>query len=324
MDPRLRGGDKERTCWTITDTFPGMKSQVEGLADAIGLPTIHKTCKRKWPWGWLGLSLGNPLSYLTNDSDPLTPPWPDVVISCGRRSAPLALGIKKKSQGKTLCIHIQNPIVNRASFDLILAPEHDKLEGSNVMLTKGALHKLTQAKLAQGIETYGYLFKDLPRPFSTVLIGGSTNRYTFTLDAMKDLIDKILHIREITKGSVLVTPSFRTSYRDMLTHALTEEPHIFLADIETLNPYFAMVGLADTLFVTNDSVSMVCEACYSGKPVYILPLIGHNNTKPKEFVEGLMAEKIVRPFERSIDSWTYTPFNDTEKMGRYIREKFSL
>ena len=314
----------KKICWTITDAFPGMKSQVEGLADAIGFTTVHKTCRRKWPWGWLGLASGNPLKHLSKDSDPLIPPWPDVVISCGRRSASLALAIKKKSQGKARCIHIQNPIINRSSFDLIIAPEHDKLSGSNVILTRGALHKVSQKKLEAGIQTHGHLFKDFPKPYSAVLLGGSTNRYKMPQDAMEELIEKILLIRDLTQGSVLVTPSFRTSYRDLLTKSLENEPHIFLADIEKLNPYFAMLGLADYIFATNDSVNMVCEACYTNKPVYILPLKGHKNTKPKKFIDSLMNEKIVRLFERSIDTWKYTPFNDTGKVARLVKEKFSL
>src|SRR3990167_11381285 len=108
---------KMKTCWTITDELPGTKSQVIGLAEAIGLPSVHKTCRRRWPWGWLGLTWGNPLQQLTPQSDPLNPPWPNLVISCGRRSAPLALAIKKQNKGKTFCVHIQNPIINHSSFD---------------------------------------------------------------------------------------------------------------------------------------------------------------------------------------------------------------
>jgi mitochondrial fission protein ELM1 len=311
----------QKTCWTITNEFPGMKSQVMGLAEAIGLFTTHKTCKRRWPWGWLGLPWGNPLKQLTADSDPLSPPWPDVVISCGRRSAPLALAIKKQSNGKTFCVHIQDPIINRQAFDLIVAPEHDNLHGPNVISTKGALHKVTPQKLEEGVQQYGALFQDLPRPYSTVLLGGATNRYQMPRKAMDDLIEKILLIRDETQGSVLVTPSFRTPFRDILTKALKYEPLVFLADIEKTNPYFAMLGLADYVFVTDDSVNMVCEACVTGKPVYILPLLGHGETKPKKFIESLVQKGVVRVFQGSIDTWTYEPFNDTETVAVLLREK---
>lgn len=301
-----------------------MKSQVMGLAEAIGIPTIHKTCKRRWPWGWLGLSYGNPLKQLTTDSDPLSPPWPDLVISCGRRSAPLALAIKKQNKGKTFCVHIQDPLVGRQAFDLIVAPEHDNLDGPNVISTKGALHKVTPQKLAEGIGLYGSVFQDFPSPYSTVLLGGATNRYQMPRKAMEALIQQILLIRDQTRGSVLVTPSFRTPFRELLTKALEHEPHVFLVDLEKLNPYFAMLGLADYLFVTDDSVNMVCEACVTGKPVYILPLLGHGKTKPKKFIDGLVQKDVVRVFQGSISAWTYDPFNDTQTVANLVRERMQL
>jgi mitochondrial fission protein ELM1 len=324
MPRKINMTASSKTCWTITDEFPGMKSQVVGLAEAIGLPTLHKTCKRKWPWGWLQLPFGNPLNQLTENSDSLTPPWPDLVITCGRRSAPLALAIKKQSEGKTFCVHIQNPLFNHKDFDLIVAPEHDHLTGPNVVSTKGAIHKVTTQKLEEGIKTYGSLFKDLPRPYSVVLMGGNTNRYTMTRDAFDNLIQAILLIRDKTQGSVLVTPSFRTPFKDILTKALQDEPNVFLVDLEKVNPYFGMLGVADFIFVTDDSVNMVCEACFTGKPVYILPLLGHQDTKPKEFIKGLVQAGIVRIFQGPIDSWTYEPFNDTAKIAAIVREKMKL
>lgn len=313
-----------KICWTITDDFPGMKSQVMGLAEAVGLPTVHKTCKRRWPWGWLSLPGGNPLNQLTPGSDPLSPPWPDLVITCGRRSAPLGLAIKKQNPKRTFCVHIQDPIFNVKEFDLIVAPEHDHLKGPNVVSTKGALHKITKEKIQEGVQAHQSLFKGLPRPYSVVLIGGKTNRYNMPLKALEALIQSILQIRDVTQGSVLVTPSFRTPFKDVLKKTLENEPNIFLADFEKVNPYFAMLGVADTLFVTDDSSSMLCEACFTGKPVYILPLLGHKNSKCKKFIEELAEEKIVRIFQGRIDTWTYKTFNDTEKVAALVRTAMDL
>jgi len=82
--------------------------------------------------------------------------------------------------------------------------------------------------------------------------------------------------------------------------------------------------MADFLFVTDDSVNMICEACYTNKPVYILPLLDHKETKPKQFINGLVQEEIVRLFDGTIDTWTYTSFNDTEKVAALVREKMNL
>src|SRR3990167_6866660 len=296
-------------CWTITGNLPGTKSQVIGLAEAIGFPTIHKTCTRRCTWGWLGVSWGNPLKQLTSDSDLLTPPWPDIVISCGRRVAPLALAIKKYSKEKIFCLHIQDPIFRHSDFDLIVAPEHDNLTGPNVISTKGALHKVTKDKVNEGVKAYASLFKGLPHPYNVVLLGGSTNRYKMTREAVDELIANILRIRDITKGSVLVTPSFRTPFREVFRNILNSEPNIFFAEIEKINPYFAMLGLADTIFVADDSVNMLCEACFTGKPTYVLPLLGHQRAKSLNFIQELVEENIVRIFNNKVETWEYTPFN---------------
>jgi mitochondrial fission protein ELM1 len=211
-----------------------------------------------------------------------------------------------------------------SAFDLIVAPEHDNLAGPNVIATKGAIHKVTPQKLEDGVKTYASLFQGFPHPYSTVLLGGSTNRYTMSLDAIENIIRNILVLRDKTRGSVLVTPSFRTPFREVLTKALAGEPDIYLAEIETLNPYFAMLGMADFVFVTDDSVNMVCEACATGKPVYILPLLGHGETKPKKFIQDLINEDLVRPFQGSIDTWAYVSFNDTAKVAALVRKKMSL
>lgn len=313
-----------KKCWTITGHFPGMKSQVLGLAEAIGLPTDHKTCVRKWPWGWIGLPLGNPLAQLTSDSDSLTPPWPDLLITCGRRSAPFGLAIKKKSGGKTFCVHIQDPLFYHDHFDLIVAPRHDNLKGSNVILTEGALHKVTPEKIEQGLAQNISLFQGLKPPFNVVLVGGSTHSYKMSLEAVEDLIRTILLIREKTGGSVLVTPSFRTPFRQRLREAFASEPQIFLADIEVVNPYLAMLGIADTLFVTGDSVNMVCEACSTGKPVYILPLLGFRKAKSLTFIQELIKKGIVRLFEGKVEKWAYTPFNDTIKIAEILKKKLFI
>ena len=39
-----------------------------------------------------------------------------------------------------------DPKVNLNNFDCIICPEHDNLEGENVIKTKGAIHYLTNDK----------------------------------------------------------------------------------------------------------------------------------------------------------------------------------
>ena len=46
-------------------------------------------------------------------------------------------------------IHIQNPKVSLKNFDFIIAPDHDEIEGQNVLISKGAIHYLTLEEIKE-------------------------------------------------------------------------------------------------------------------------------------------------------------------------------
>ena len=69
-----------------------------------------------------------------------------IIISCGRKSVIPSLMLKKDSKD-VFTIHIQDPKVKLDNFDCIICPEHDNLEGDNVIRTKGAIHYLTNDEI---------------------------------------------------------------------------------------------------------------------------------------------------------------------------------
>ena len=71
-----------------------------------------------------------------------------IIISCGRKSVIPSIAIKKRFGKEVFNIHIQDPKVSFKNFDLIVCPEHDKLEGENVLKTKGSIHYLTKKEIA--------------------------------------------------------------------------------------------------------------------------------------------------------------------------------
>ena len=85
------------------------------------------------------------------------------------------------------------------------------------------------------------------------------------------------------------------------------------------NPYFAMLGLADAMIVTADSVSMVSEAAATGKPVHVVPLDGGSD-KFSRFHEAMAQSGITRPFRGQIEQWTYVPPDDNARAGAAIRD----
>ncbi|MGA7544485.1 MAG: ELM1/GtrOC1 family putative glycosyltransferase, partial [Methyloceanibacter sp.] len=107
-----------------------------------------------------------------------------------------------------------------------------------------------------------------------------------------------------------------------LAAAIADVPH-YVWDGMGENPYHAFLAAADAVVVTGDSVNMVTEAAGAGKPVYVQPLKG--NSKRLARFHALMREAgATRPFEGRLESWTYTPINDTESVARKVRQALGL
>lgn len=300
-----------------------MISQVKGVAEILNLDYTNKICKRVFPhYALPGRCYRGTQYFLSKESDSIVPPFPKVIITCGRRSIPIALAIRHISDHPICLIHIQKPDVPLSWFDWIVAPEHDHLEGSNVISTLGAVHHVTEKKLTEAAEAFGNHFQTLPRPFNAVMIGGSTNRYTLTEEYMQDLIVQLEQILQQTQGSLLITPSRRTGEKNIarLASIFSQHPRVYLYR-EGPNPYMAFLALADRFFVTNDSVSMISEACYTGKPVYVLPLKAHETSLMKHFVARLAEDGYAKLYENTLDeSWTSKQLRDMNKIAVPIRE----
>src|SRR5262245_33690518 len=134
------------TVWALHDGKAGMASQALGLAEATGFRVIEKRLSIRLPWTALPPQLWlSPFHAATNMGERLTPPWPDLVIACGRNAAMPALAIKRASQGRTVAAQIQNPGIGSAEFDLFVVPEHDHIRASQVIVTRGAVHRVTHA-----------------------------------------------------------------------------------------------------------------------------------------------------------------------------------
>ena len=142
-------GETAPVVWVLHDGKPGMASQALGLAEATGFPFIEKQLSVRAPWAWLPPQLWlAPFGAAITEAGPLQPPWPDLVIGCGRLSAMPALAIRRASAGRTFAAQVQDPRVGRNEFDLLFVPEHDRLRGPRTVVTRGAIHRVTAARLA--------------------------------------------------------------------------------------------------------------------------------------------------------------------------------
>ena len=132
----------------LTEGMHGMLSQVEGLAKALDIDFTHHKVELNNLWKLIPPKF-TPISQRVykkiNQSDY------DLIISCGRKSIIPSIHLKSISNKKVSNIHIQDPKINFNYFDFIVAPEHDGINGSNVITTKGALHYLSALSIAKYI-----------------------------------------------------------------------------------------------------------------------------------------------------------------------------
>ena len=310
--------------WAVHDGRVGIINQVLGLTEAVGFPFVEKRFLARFPWTRLPpLFWKDPGRAMAPGSDPLMPPWPDLLITCGRVCAAAGIAAKRASGGRTFLVQIQDPRMGRAAFDLMVVPEHDPARGPNVVVTRGAVHRVTPGKLdAAGIR-FAQRFATLPRPLVAVLIGGSNRVYRLGLDRLAALADQLASLARRHGAGLLVTPSRRTGAAGerLLRERLAEVP-AYIWDGSGENPYFAMLALADAVIVTEDSVSMVTEAASTGKPVHVVPLEG-GSRKFLQFHRLMREAGVTRPFAGTLESWRYEPPNDTARAAAEIHRRLA-
>ncbi len=320
--------------WGITDGSAGMAAQVTALAAALDVTPQMKRIAVRAPWAWLpNACYASPLKslvvpyFLAASSDTLAPPYPDLVISCGRKAAMVAMGLRARTKGgNTKFIHIQDPMVDSRQFDLVVAMQHDAIAGPNVIKTRFALHKITPALMERLHGQYTQKFASYPEPRIVALIGGSTNKYQLTKDAMMKLITALQSVVAHTSGSLLITPSRRTGAHNlaMLKATFAGHDRVYIYDGAGENPYMGLLAVADTIIVTNDSVNMMSEAAATGKPLYIALLEGHADTKPSRFADGLIRDGIARPLGGRLERWSYAIDDEMKNLAEEIRGRLGL
>jgi len=264
----------------------GDNSQVVGLGEALGWPLVQKKFVHTGYEKLVNLPFGGHLlGVVKSESSTLEPPWPDVVISAGRKNEPIARYIRRKADHPVRLVHIGRPWAKLQTWDLVVTtPQYRLPHDPNVLHNETPLHRITRERLERDADGWRERVAELPRPFIAVLAGGNSGPYPFDRASGERLGAQADALARRLRGSLLVTTSARTL--DETTEALfdgIESPSILYRwkPNDPDNPFFAFLGLADRVIVTADSVSMMTEACATGRPVYLYDT-GEGRTSMKE------------------------------------------
>ena len=298
--------ESPRRVWLVLGDKLGDNGQVEIIADALGWPAERKNL-RVLPQYVLGKPPFKPSLYHIDAaaSDPLAPPWPDLVLTVGRRPSMAALWIKEQSGGRTKVLIVGRPRTRLRDFDLIVAtPQYRLPEHDNVVRIDLPLMRVDQARVAAAVDAWRERLAGLPRPLTAVLVGGPTKPFVFDAAVTGSFVSAL---RRTTgdEGSLFITTSRRTPPEvvAVLEENLPKNALLFVWRPDASeNPYTGLLGFADRFVVTGDSLSMMIEVARLRPAAGHLPAAGRAQRlacRPDVARPHLPAGAGERPFDLS-------------------------
>jgi mitochondrial fission protein ELM1 len=303
----------------ICNDLAGLRNQAIGLAEAAGLQTDVRVLPETGVLARLPGAFG--LRQLLRAAPAVVaPPLPGLLIACGGTGARIAASCR----GDFLrAVAIQDPRMDLAKFDLVFAARHDGIAGPNVFVTRTALHRVTPARLRAEAAAWRPSFAHLARPLVAVLLGGANGRYRFGPAEAGELGAQLAAMAKAGAG-LAITPSRRTAPECVgILRSMLAPFGAYIWNGVGENPYFGMLGLADAVVVTADSVSMVSEAVATAAPVFLVRLPGRS-ARIGAFMDMMLADGRVRNFAGRLEFWDAAPMDDTPAAGAALRQLVGL
>ena len=302
----------------LTEGMHGMISQVEGLAKGLDLDFIHEKIELNNFWKFLPPKITPVKSFVFKNK---INQYFNIVISCGRKSVIPSLYLKNKYKSKIINIHIQDPKVSLNNFDLVIAPEHDRITGSNVLTTKGAIHYLTKDELVLS-QNYLKSKVDPKKKIVSFIIGGPNKYYSYNESVIDGIFSRVKKSFIQNNYQAIIIPSMRTPKKIIeMAQNYFDNNQIVITNVDK-KAYLSSLQLADHIVVTCDSTSMISEAALTGKPIYVaqMPAIKKNN-RFKDFFELFESLNIIKSLGTSIQDWNYEKLDETQRISSYIKDK---
>jgi mitochondrial fission protein ELM1 len=262
--------------WLVLGDKPGDNAQVEAVVEALGWDCARKLLQWRAPYVTAKPRFRATLDHLDRGrSTPLEPPWPDLILTIGRRPSMVALWIKERSAGRTRIALFGKPSGLITRFDLVVAGAEVQLPPlPNVLPIRLPLMRPRAGDIQAAVARWGPRLAGLPRPLVAILVGGPTVPFAFDARVSGPLSRLAAGIAG-AGGTPYITTSRRTprAVALALRRELPPGAQLFEWTPESAdNPYLALLGLADGFIVTGDSVSMLAEVVRAKKPLAILEL----------------------------------------------------
>ena len=304
----------------LTEGLHGMISQTEGLAKALNFDYIHEKIELNSFWKLIPASFTPVKKFVFKNQ--IEQDF-DVIISCGRKSIIPSIFLKKNSKKKIINIHIQNPKISLKHFDFVVCPEHDNLEGPNVLRTKGAIHYLTLEEINNSKD---YLLNKLERDKDviTLILGGPNKYYNYSDENMISIFSRINRMLKEHNLQLVVIPSNRTPKKTIELSKEYFTDNRTVIDVIDKSAYLSSLALSKYLVVTCDSTSMISEAALTGKPVYVAMIPALRNDKRFKRFRSLFEKlNIIKILNNKLETWNYEKLNEADRIALEIKRKIN-
>jgi mitochondrial fission protein ELM1 len=264
--------DNTMNIWHLTDHKAGHVAQARGLFVAlercgVNVKVLDISVSEIFNFALMMhfLSCGL-IGQLPPSSD--GQPAPDLIVGVGHATHwPLILLKKCFPQAKSIVL--MRPTLPVSWFDFAIIPAHDYVDAEpkvpdNVFISKGVLNPLTNEHLHE-------------KNRHLILIGGASKRYAYSEESLIAQIQALL--ANLSKKEQLQTAILTTSRRTptlLLEHQFFQNKpqnlQIFPVTETPAGWLFEQLQLAEVVWVTQDSGSMLFEALTAGCRVGLLAM----------------------------------------------------
>ncbi|HEX6010974.1 MAG TPA: ELM1/GtrOC1 family putative glycosyltransferase, partial [Geminicoccaceae bacterium] len=260
--------------WVLTGEGEAQDRQARRVAKALGWPFEEKPLAYGPVARLPARLLGATVRVLDRDrSAPLRAPWPDILITTGQRSVPVARWVRRQSSGRTRLVQLGRPGGPFSLFDLIVATPDDRLPiRANVLQVAAPLAEPASAPPGPADDAR---LAGLARPVTALFVTARVSPHVLTEVAARELGAAASAEAARHGGSlaVAVHPSVSPGLAQALRGALAAEarlldaPHGDAEDARGL-----LLASADRFVVVAGDAGGLAEACLTGKPVALFEL----------------------------------------------------
>ncbi|NQY82785.1 MAG: mitochondrial fission ELM1 family protein [Alphaproteobacteria bacterium] len=312
--------------WLLSDGKLGHLNQLRALAGFLGGTSHEITCPLS---GWRGSFIkrfGLGAEYLELPALPQTSP--DLILSVATAGVLAQAALLHQRPCTARRIHLMSAGAFSSKLDAEILMHHD-VDTDFTPNPNQILCTLPPSRMA--LDDPAYPSVSLPNlpcaNIVTLLLGGSNRAFDLTPRVAFALGQKLHTISQDHDFGYYITPSRRTSPQALvaLCKGLSNCPH-YCWDGSGENPFASMIAHADTVLVSEDSISMQSDVAHAGKPMYIVqfpikPLgnLLRKHRKFRRYNQNLIEQGYARAFEEDCTAFAVSTCTETQKLAQTIQ-----